>query len=111
MEENKLINIENLEIGDEVLIGLNSNLKYLKILEKPRLSKKRIHWRTKQLLYINVKCSSNETEIVTNWTDFRGNTRTYMTKQHNCTPENHNRVYKQDLNERLIWLIKRNNNN
>ena len=105
--ENKEIKLKDLQKGDEVLISVNSKLKYLKILETPRLSKKRKHWRTKQFLYINVKCSSNETETVQQFVDNRGNNRSYSFIEFNCTPDNHNRVYKQDLNERKIWLIKR----
>lgn len=107
MENNKLIDLKDLQEGDEVLVSVNSKLKYLKILETPRLSKKRKHWRTKQLLYIDVKCSSSETETIKTWVDTRGNNRSYSNIEFNCTPDNHNRVYKQDLNERSIWLIKR----
>lgn len=32
---NKLINIEELSIGDEIIISANSNLKYMKVLKKP----------------------------------------------------------------------------
>lgn len=32
-----LINIEDLQIGDEIILGSNSNLKYLKVLSSPTI--------------------------------------------------------------------------
>ena len=52
MNELKLIEVSELEIGDEIIISSYSKLKYLKVLKLPKL--KSGSWKD---YYTNVKCS------------------------------------------------------
>jgi len=102
------VKIENLEKGDEIIVAIGSQLGYLKILEKPRLSKKRVSWITKLPAYIHVMCSASITEKTrTYW--YANNTKkhTYITRTHDCTSEGHNVVKKFNLNDKPLWLIKK----
>ena len=56
--ENQLINIEDLQIGDEILT-LTQQPKYLRVMEIPRKSKVPYTWRTGIDRYIAVKCKVN----------------------------------------------------
>jgi glutathione peroxidase-family protein len=104
--ENKLITLEELEVGDEILVSCQSHFKYLKVLAPPTLSKTKVHWNTKQPLYTNVRCSTRQ-DVVTNTYTWNGNSYTRTTKVWRVTPEDHNMKISQDLNERQIWLIKK----
>ncbi len=108
--ENQLITIEELEVGDEIVIACQSYMKYLKVLEKPRLSKTRVHWNTTTPMYKNVKCSTRQ-DVVTNTYTWNGKSYTNSQKTWRVTPEDHNITISQDLNDRGIWLVKRENNN
>ena len=55
-----LTTIENLQIGDEILTSAGSNIRYLKILRLPQLSKTKVKWNTKAPLYKAVKCSTRK---------------------------------------------------
>ncbi len=102
------IKIEDLGIGDEIIMGTNSQLKYLKILELPRLSKKRVGWRTKKPLYVNILCSTKYIDTSYTYTGWRGKQQTYKSKRYICEPNNHNEQKRINLNERTLWLIKKN---
>ncbi len=104
---NMLIEVENLEIGDEILVGANSQMKYLKVLRKPATGKK-IHWRTKQPLYKTVLCSTHKHEMSYTNT-YNNHTRTWTRNEFVCKAEDHNTNIYQNLNDRVIWLIKREN--
>lgn len=106
--ENKLIEIEDLEIGDEILISCQSCFKYLKVLVKPTLSKTKVHWRTAQPLYGNVRCSTRQDEVITySYTDSAGGVHNRIQKTWMVTSEEHNKTISQDLSGRQIWLVKR----
>jgi hypothetical protein len=104
--ENQLVTIEELEVGDEIMISCQSHFKYLKVLAKPRLSKTKVHWNTKQPMHSNVRCSTRQ-DVVTNTYTWNGNSYTRTTKVWRITPEDHNMTISQDLNDRQIWLVKR----
>ena len=104
--ENKLITLEELEVGDEILVSCQSHFKYLKVLTPPTLSKTKTHWSTKQPLYTNVRCSTRQ-DVVTNTYNWNGNSYTRTTKVWRVTPEDHNMRISQDLNEKQIWLVKK----
>lgn len=105
-----IVNIEDLEVGDEILIGSGMALKWLKILRKPMLGKKK-HYRTSALLYKSVYCSGNITEqpYSRSWTDSIGltHTRNWTLKEWMPTGEDHNVQKYINLNYRTIWLIKK----
>lgn len=96
-----LINIKDLRQGDEILVGRNGNLKYLKVLRPPQIGKK-VHWRTNQPLYKSVKCSVRKEEV-----QYQYGNRTYTKTEYVCTPEDHNTEIYQQLEGKDIWLVKR----
>jgi glutathione peroxidase-family protein len=104
--ENQLIEIQDLQVGDEIMISCQSYFKYLKVLTPPALSKTKVHWSTKQPLYSNVRCTAKQ-NVITNTYTWNGNSYTRTTKVWGVSPEDHNMRISQDLNERQIWLVKR----
>lgn len=86
MEQNKLIKVEHLQIGDEVIV---TGLRYLKILRTPtlRTTPTRIYGCTG---YKSVKCIDMQ-----------------LSKFEECEDRE---VY-YDFNYCDIWLVKRENNN
>ena len=57
----KLVEVKDLEVGDEIIISCQSYFKYLRVLRKPSLSGK-THWHTGAPLYKAVKCSTYRSE-------------------------------------------------
>jgi len=114
--ENQLINIEELEIGDEILT-LTQQPKYLKLVEVPRKSKKGWTWRPLDERYINVKCKVNVAITQRQGTKWDYTLKqsvpyTYDMKSYKIeAPEQDSPVEKFDLNFKQIWLVKRENNN
>lgn len=105
--ENKLIEIKDLEIGDEILISCQSCFKYLKVLAKPKLSKTKVHWSTKQPLHGNVTCSTKQDVVTKTYTGYNNVTHSYQKKEWIVESEDHNKILSQNLSERQIWLVKR----
>lgn len=99
MNELKLIKISELEIGDEIIISSYSNLKYLKVLKLPKL--KTGSWRD---YYTNVKCSIKQKHCVSKWGK---NININIFEQ---DVAQHNSIIYQNLNNRDILLVKRENN-
>jgi hypothetical protein len=108
--ENKLIEIENLQVGDEIIISCQSFFKYLKVLTPPVLGNKKAY-RTNKPLYKNVRCTTRQEEVVAySYTNGQGQVINRMDKKWIVTPKDHNIRISQDLNFRQIWLVKRENN-
>ena len=103
-----LVEVKDLNVGDEILISANAQFRYLRLLKQPKIGK-RVHWRTKAPLYSAVKCSTRMDNIDHTWTNHHGNqiTRTY--KEHIFTDKDHNFELSVDLNHRGIFLIKKAN--
>lgn len=99
MNELKLIKVDELEIGDEIIISSYSNLKYLKVLKLPKV--KTNSWGN---YYTNVKCSIKQKHCVSKW----GKNININIFEQDVTQ--HNSVIYQDLNNRDILLVKRENN-
>ena len=99
MNELKLIKISELEIGDEIIISSYSNLKYLKVVKLPKLKTSR--WGD---YYTNVKCSIKQEHRVSKLSK---NININIFEQ---DATQHNSVIYQDLNNRDILLVKRENN-
>lgn len=111
--ENKLITIEELEVGDEILMPSLANLKYLKILVAPQ---KRITVSAWQTIgsYKSVKCSTKR-EIVNHSYDYTDGqsvlkTRSWSKNEYICTEEDHNEVKYFNLSGKTLWLVKKNLN-
>ena len=99
MNELKLIKISELEIGDEIIISSYSNLKYLKVVKLPKLKTNR--WGD---YYTNVKCSIKQEHHISKWGK-QTNVNFFETDT-----SKHNSIIYQDLNNRHILLVKRENN-
>ena len=110
--ENRLINMEDLEIGDEILT-LTQQPKYLKLVEVPRKSKVIYKWQPLVDRYINVKCKVNVDITQRQGTKWDSVLRqsvpyTYDVKSYKIeAPEHDSPVEKFDLNFKQIWLVKR----
>jgi hypothetical protein len=105
--ENKLIEIQDLQVGDEIMISCQSFFKYLKVLTPPALSKTRVHWNTNQPMYGNIRCTTRQDYITTTYTGYNGRSYTRTEKKWIPTAEDHNMRISQDLSGRQIWLVKR----
>lgn len=107
------ITVDKLEAGDEVLIGLNGNLRYIRLLKTPKLSPNKTTWRGNPC-YRTVLCSFREEKLnkVRTYTDHSGNSRSYNYTEVTqiLSPDEHNKKTYIDLNERQMWLIAKNNN-
>ena len=99
MNELKLINVSELEIGDEIIISSYSNLKYLKVIKLPKLKTSR--WGD---YYTNVKCSIKQKHCVSKW----GKNININIFEQDVTQ--HNSIIYQNLNNKDILLVKRENN-
>ena len=104
----KLIEIQDLDEGDEILISCQSCFKYLRILRKPMLSPTKKHWTTQQPMYKGVKCSTIREQSVKTWTNSHGQTYRRDLKEWGFGPDNHNYDHFVDLNLRQIILVKKN---
>ena len=97
MENLKLVKVEDLKKGDEIIISCYSNLKYLKVLRDPQEKGKGYN---NIPYYKSVKCSlKKETQQVGNFSWRVTTFEDDVTK--------HNEVVYQDLNSRHIFLVKR----
>jgi hypothetical protein len=101
------IEIQDLEVGDEILISCQSHFKYLRVLKQPTIGDI-IHWRTQQPIYKAVKCSTNKEENYITYPSHNGGTRKYKEIQYKLTSEDHNHTRFYDLEHRQIILIKKN---
>jgi predicted transcriptional regulator len=101
-----LVEVKDLEIGDEIMISVNSHFRYLKVLKQPRISKK-VHWRTKVPLYTAVKCSTRIEDVNYTYNTHTGATINRTYKEYKFTDEDHNTIMNINLNNRGIFLIKK----
>lgn len=101
------IKIEDLRIGDIVIMATNSHLKMLKILETPRLSKTRVAWKTNAPLYINVKCLTDVTVTTTTYPSWDKKTTYDRIERKYNLGENWTEEVKQNLNNGPLWLVRR----
>ena len=86
MEENKAIKVEDLQLGDEVIV---TGMRYFKILRTPTLRTKLTYWGSGG--YKSVKC---------------------LDMYHSKFGKGQlDREVYYDFNHRDIWLVKRENNN
>jgi hypothetical protein len=104
----QLVEIQDLDEGDEILISCQSCFKYLRILRKPILSPTKKHWTTQQPMYKGVKCSTRRNELVRTWTGSNGKTYNRDIKEWGFGPDDHNYNHYVDLNFRQIILVKKN---
>lgn len=104
MDTNRIITIEELKVGDEILVPSNSHLRYYRVLREPKKNSKTNKWS-------GVQCSTyaEENRVVHNAGTKYKRVRIYTI--YHCTPEDHNikkMIY--GLQWRSIWLVKREEN-
>ena len=102
----ELVKIEDLEVGDEIIISCQSYFKYLKVLIKPSLCTK-THWNTRAPLYKSVKISTRRDSVPRSYVR-NGQTYTYYNNKWMVTPEDHNFIQYIDLQDRQLLLVKKN---
>ena len=114
----KLIKIEELLKGDEIIISANSKLKYLKVLSKPILGNKDLYdvvidettnsgwnWKVVGKKYKSVRCSIRQDEVsYKNRAGFQKIHKKYVFEQ---DVSKYNKKISIDLNGRDIYLVKR----
>ena len=101
-----LVEVKDLQIGDEIMVSANSQFRYLRVLRAPRIGKK-MHWRKKTPMYTSVKCSTRMEKENNTWTTHNGQTVTRYYDVYKFTDEDHNKELNVDLNHRGIFLIKK----
>ena len=105
----ELVDVKDLEIGDEIVISSGSSFRYLRVMRQPRIGKK-VHWHTKLPLYTALKCSTRIDVIKHSRTWGTPNkVHTWEEKKYIFTPEDHNAEISVNLNCRNILLIKKAN--
>ena len=114
----KLVKLKELEIGDEIIISGNSNLKYLKVLSTPTLGNRDLYtsvidettnsgwnWKVIGKKYKAVRCSIRQDEVsYKNRAGFQKIHKKYVFEQ---DVSKHNKKISIDLNGRDIYLVKR----
>ena len=103
----KLVEIQDLEVGDEIIISCQSYFKYLRILRKPMMGTK-THWSTGSTLYKSVKCSTIRTSTPRQYKDYNGNVTTYYIHKWGWGSDDHNYNQHVSLEGRQIVLVKQN---
>ena len=96
------VSIEQLEVGDEIIISSHSNLKYMRVLQKPGRSKTKKHWRTGDPVWKDVKCAIHKKKFTCEHTG-------RIWEGFDCNPEDLNTTIYKDLTGRDIWLVKKGN--
>jgi len=114
----QLVKLEDLRIGDEIIIGAGSKLKYLKLLKEPAQVMKKvwsrdlcpikqtISWnKVDKLVYRAVTCSTRQDE--TKFKTRSGLDSTYKTYIFEPDITKHNKNVCINLNGRDLFLVKR----
>jgi hypothetical protein len=102
----EMVKVENLEIGDEIIIPVNSELRYLRVLKHPRTGKRK-DYRTQASLYTAVKCSTKMDVVEHSRTYGNQQVHRWKVKTYEFTPENHNTAISVDLNYKDILLVRK----
>lgn len=104
-----LVNVEDLEKGDEVLIGCGGGMRYLKLLNTPKIGKRK-HWHTGNPMYVSVKCLTNVVSTPRNamrWQNGQRVTTIVYDNKFILSGDNLNTEIRVDFNYKQCWLIKK----
>jgi hypothetical protein len=119
---NKLVKIEELQEGDEIIVASGSTLKYLKLLKNPTLSnktgwKRRINdqgyftWDKNSPLYKSILCSTCVKEKTYKYKGHGNNTpdifKNYKEYIYEIDYTKHNKKVSFNLNHKNILLVKK----
>lgn len=94
------VSIEELEAGDEIIISSYSQLKYMRVLVTPQVSKTKKHWRTGAPIFKDVKCAINKKQ-------FENPHSHAIYHAFDLDPTDLNTIIYKDLANRDIWLVKK----
>ena len=104
-----VIELKDLQIGDEIIISSGPQLKYLKVLRPVRLNGKKSYCNNVPL-YSRVYCAARreEKEYKESYPRYRGTNTPIILKRKEfiCSPDSNTELY-QNLNGKTIWLVKR----
>ena len=109
----QLITIDEILVGDEIVISGNSNLKYLKVLKKPvfkgnnswRKDFETLSWKKDAPTYSSIRCTTRQDTIeYQTRTGAKANYKEYV---YEPDISKHNIRINVDLNGRDILLIRR----
>ena len=101
----QLIEIEDLDAGDEILISCQSCFKYLRLLRKPMIGPHK-HWSTGKPVYKSVKCSTSKVTKINSYV-YNGQTHTREYTDWGFGPDDHNFDHYVNLNDRQIILVRK----
>lgn len=101
----RLVTIEELKEGDEILISCQSYFKYLRLLQTPKLGTK-THWKTGAPIYKSVKCSTRRETTQKSFIRFDGTTHYYDEYKWVFGPDDHNFIQYINFYDRQIILVK-----
>ena len=114
-----LIEVQDLQIGDEILIPAGSEFRYIKvtrlahpIFKKDKSGNKipKIDYRGKPWMSsIKGAVSATETKWDTSYKDWSGNivVRHHTKTEYVCSPENLSMQLNFDVSSKPIWLVRR----
>lgn len=94
-----IVELKDLKKGDEVLVPVNSSLRWIKLLKTPVL---RTNGNNR---YKAVQCTFRQDIVTRTYKDYKGNIRNYQIKSDVCTPYGHNVKKSYDLNWKTLWKI------
>jgi hypothetical protein len=101
----QLIEIEDLDVGDEILISCHGCFKYLRLLRKPAAGPHK-HLNKGKPIYKSVKCSTRRDTKYNSYV-YNGVTRTSERKVWGFGPDDHNFDHYVNLNYRQILLVRK----
>ena len=100
----KVVKLKDLNVGDNIIVSSNAQLKFLTVLKKPTIGKPK-SWRPNDINWTNVKCSTKVVNIVTMYGNYAKHTKTYVP-----TFEDHDVNIYANLNYKHILLIEKDDN-
>jgi hypothetical protein len=104
---NKLIEIQDLQVGDEIIVPVNSKFRYFKVLREVKVrTKGRTTTSSGKSMYkaVWVSTKKSTTPYTRTW---GGTTYNYTSTEYEITDKDHNHEGYVDLNYKSIWLVKR----
>lgn len=96
----KIVKVEDLNVGDNIIISSNAKLKFMTVLKKPTIGKPR-SWTPNDVNWKSVKCSTKVKITVLNFKSY-----TRKLKEYVPTFEGHDVNIYANLNFKNILLIE-----
>ena len=104
----KVVKVEDLNVGDNIIISSNTKLKFMTVLKKPTIGKPS-RWRPNDVNWKSVKCSIKVKITVLTYGSGTY-TRTRNLKEYVPTFEDHDVNMYANLNYKNILLIEKDDN-